>query len=120
MKLKELLEKITPGRHYVGAPIRNSDTIGINVQHDEDGGESFEETIAEVLPSSRDGNQQADAAYLAHCANHLPKAVEALREADRLLRLLHGTAPKFIMDECAMAFDKIPEALAAAEEVEGI
>lgn len=121
MKLKELMAGITPGKLYVGTPIRSSDTLGINVLH-EDGGESHEETIAEVMPSSKDGQQKSDAAYLTHCANHFPALVKALESAVDFVELGADDSEEAgyptraqAMRENAVAYRKI---LAAAQEVE--
>jgi hypothetical protein len=120
MKLTELMAGITPGKRYVGAPIRSGDTLGVNVQHNEDGGESYEETIAEVLPSTKEGQQKADAAYLAHCANHLPKLVEAFREIMEINNESPSACRKRMGTRRGNSIAVASRALAAAQEVEGV
>jgi hypothetical protein len=118
MKLIELMAGITKGRRYVGAPIRSGDTLGINVQHNEDGGESYEETIAEVIPSTKEGQQKADAYYLAHCANHLPALVSELETMILLASgLINQSATHDGLRNCK-ALANARATLAAAQEVE--
>jgi len=66
--------KHTPGPWYVGDSIRSSDTVGICAEW-EDGAESGETTIAEVLPGP-DGVAQADARLIAAA----PELLEGMKE----------------------------------------
>lgn len=78
----------TPGLYFVGTPIRNLDCVGVCKSHS-DGGEIHEETIAEVLPSSKSGQQLADATLFAAA----PDLVEALREMMRVYEPAGGEDP---------------------------
>lgn len=107
MKLSELQKRITSGEWRVEIGEGQTDI------------ESPMFTVAENLTND-------DAAYLAHCANHLPKVLEALKATCFVLDTVMGDLakehpellPKFNskMGRAMMA----REILAAAEEVEGI
>ena len=98
MKLKELMEKITPGPYDI-----------------------YKAGGCQAVVSNEAGKDVAvayrgeeDAAYLAHCANHLPKVLEALKS------LVSQEDWQGEHVDPASPVGKAFATIAAAEEVDGI
>lgn len=101
MKLTELQKKITPGPLKIPIPF-SPDLIGVE----------REDGSRKLVAQTHGSNMQYDAAYLAHCANQMPKVINMLQ---RMVDETSGGGTP-----CLLTLEHARAAIAAAEEVEEI
>jgi hypothetical protein len=126
MKLKEMMERRTAGKWLVHGDKHT-------LIHADDGRQMLAETLHgwDYRPKCKISLEeaQANAAYIAHCANHFPAVVEALADIElrtTQARLAHDIGCKSAKKQVAFLLGELERiattariALAAAEEVEG-